>query len=75
MQFTNNGEEAITILYGAENFGIRGEVQVTLDPGETESALLKIKAKQDSNSPFHVLCILDGGENGYDISIIGFFAE
>lgn len=78
MNFTNNSEEAITILYGVECFGIRGEVTVTLDPGETESALLKQLYAPDGKSgdvAFHVLCILDGGESGYDLTIWGFLAE
>lgn len=78
MVFTNNSEESITFKYGVECFGIRGEVEVTLEPGETETAYLKQLFAPSGSSgsvAFHFLRLVEGGNTGYDLTIHGFLAE
>lgn len=72
MTFTNNSDEAVTVRYEAEYWGVIGSVTVTLAAGETKTELLVIDAAKDNkDDAFHQLRIVEGGENGYDITIYG----
>lgn len=74
LTFKNNKEEAITIRYEAEYFGVRGSVTVELPANGTRTALLVVQpatGQDNAETAFHQLRVVEGGESGYDITIAG----
>lgn len=74
LTFKNNKNEAITIRYEVEYWGVRGMVTVELSANGTRMALLVVQPvtnQTGADTSFHQLRIVSGGENGYDITIAG----
>lgn len=72
MTFVNNSDEAITLRYEAEYYGVIGSVTVELAANETKTTLLVLAIAKDSSvTAHHQFHITSGGENGYDITVYG----
>ena len=73
MTFVNNSDEAVTITYEVEYFGIRGSVTVELGANETKTEFIECTPYAGSTAtPFHQLKTAEGSASvGYDVTIYG----
>lgn len=75
LTFVNNADSEISFTYVIEYFGDKGTVSVTLGANETKTEFVVCapaeKTWYDGSTPHHQIKVTSGGENGYDISIVG----